>query len=83
MLGTAERYLRDTDEAHGRIVTVRMGESAADDVYDLRMLADLWRDYGDTLASEAGSVFRPEAITLPSQTASRHKTTERTMFSPA
>ena len=37
----AERYLRDIDEAHGRIVTIRLGEGSADDVHDLRMLADL------------------------------------------
>jgi len=61
MLRTAERHLLDTDEAHGRLVSIRMGMSAADDVYDLRMLADLWRDYGDTLTSEARAAFRPDA----------------------
>ncbi len=61
MLRVAERTLGDTDEAHGRIVTIRMGESAADDVYDLRMLADLWRDYEEALALGAGAAYRAEA----------------------
>ena len=60
LLRIAERYLGDTDEAHGRIVTIRMGEGSADDVHDLRMLADLWRDYGETLASEGGVAYRRE-----------------------
>ena len=61
MLRTGERYLRDIDEAHGRIVTIRLGESSADDVHDLRMLADLWSDYAETLEKEAGASYRPEA----------------------
>ena len=61
MLRIVERYLRDIDEAHGRIVTIRLGEGSADDVHDLRMLADLWRDYAETLEKEAGASYRPEA----------------------
>jgi hypothetical protein len=61
MLRIAERHLGDTDEAHGRIVTIRMGEGSADDVHDLRMLADLWSDYGEALAKGVGATFRPEA----------------------
>jgi hypothetical protein len=61
LLEIAERHLGHTDEAHGRIVTIRMGDGPADEVYDLRMLADLWRDYGDTLASEAPAAYRREA----------------------
>jgi hypothetical protein len=61
LLEIAERHLGHTDEAHGRIVTIRMGDGPADEVYDLRMLADLWRDYGDTLASEAAAAYRREA----------------------
>ena len=61
LLRVVERHLGDTDEAHGRIVTIRMGEGAADDVHDLRMLADLWRDYGETIALGAGAVYRQEA----------------------
>jgi Tfp pilus assembly protein PilZ len=58
LLEIAERHLTHTDEAHGRIVTIRMGDGPADEVYDLRMLADLWRDYGDALASEAPAAYR-------------------------
>ena len=61
ILRIAERHLGDTDEAHGRIVTIHMGDGSADDVYDLRMLADLWRDYGEALALAAGASYRPEA----------------------
>jgi hypothetical protein len=61
MLRLAERYLGDTDEAHGRIVTIRMADGVADDLHDLRMLADLWRDYGETLALGAGAAYRSEA----------------------
>lgn len=61
MLRVVERHLGDTDEAHGRIVTIRMGEGSADDVHDLRMLADLWTDYGEALAKGVGPSFRPEA----------------------
>jgi hypothetical protein len=59
MLRLAERHLGDTDEAHGRIVTIKMGSGAADDVHDLRMLADLWGDYATTLAKSAGTAYRP------------------------
>ncbi len=38
-----------------------MGDSVADDVHDLRMLANLWRDYGETLALGAGAAYRSEA----------------------
>jgi hypothetical protein len=61
MLRVAGRHLADIDEAHGRLVTIRLGDGPADDVHDLRMLADLWRDYGETLALEAGDVYRPDA----------------------
>jgi hypothetical protein len=61
LLRTVGRYLEDIDDAHGRIVTIRLGEGSADDVYDLRMLADLWRDYAETLHTEAGAAYRPEA----------------------
>ena len=61
LLRTVGRYLEDIDDAHGRIVTIRLGEGSADDVYNLRMLADLWRDYAETLHTEAGAAYRPEA----------------------
>ncbi len=57
----AERHLADLDDAHGRLVTIRLGDGAADTVYDLRMLADLYRDHGETLAAEAGSAYRSES----------------------
>ncbi len=61
LLEIAERHLAHTDEAYGRIVTIRMGDGPADEVYDLRMLADLWRDYGDTLALQASAAYRRDA----------------------
>jgi hypothetical protein len=61
MLRLVERHLGDTDEAHGRIVTIRLGDGSADDVHDLRMLADLWRDYAETLEVEAGAGYRRDA----------------------
>jgi hypothetical protein len=57
----AERHLADLDDAHGRLVTIRLGDSAADTVYDLRMLADLCRDHAETLAAEAGTAYRGES----------------------
>jgi hypothetical protein len=61
MLRVASRHLGDIDDVHGRLVTVRLGETPAEHVYDLRMLADVWRAYGETLATEAGAAYRPEA----------------------
>jgi hypothetical protein len=60
LVRVAERHLADHDDAHGRLVTVRLGESPADLVYDLRMLADLCRDYSEILAAEAVSSYRPD-----------------------
>jgi hypothetical protein len=61
LLRVCERYVGDIDEARGRLITVRLGEGNADLVYDLRMLADLYRDYAETLTAEAGSSYRREA----------------------
>jgi hypothetical protein len=60
LLRIADRFLVDIDEASGRLVTVRLGESAADTVYDLRMLAGLCRDHAETLASEAAAQYSPD-----------------------
>jgi hypothetical protein len=66
-----ERYLGDIDDANGRLVTVRMGDTPADTVYDLRMLAGLCRDYADTLASEAGTHYQASMEREARQTAGR------------
>jgi uncharacterized protein (TIGR02266 family) len=58
LLEIAERHLGEIDEAHGRIKTVRCGASDADLVFDLRMLADVCRDYADVLARDKAA-FTP------------------------
>jgi hypothetical protein len=60
LIRVAERYLADIDDATGRLVTVRLGDGAADTVYDLRMLAGLCRDHAGTLASEAATAYSPD-----------------------
>ena len=57
LIGVAERFLADIDDANGQLVTVRLGDSAADTVYDLRMLVGLCRDHAESLASEAGAAY--------------------------
>jgi hypothetical protein len=52
LMRVVERQLADIDDAYGRLVTVRLGDGAADTVYDLRMLAGLCRDYAETLGSD-------------------------------
>jgi hypothetical protein len=60
LVSVAARFLADIDDANGRLVTIRLGDSAADTVYDLRMLAGLCRDYAGTLASEATTSYSPD-----------------------
>lgn len=70
LLRTAERHLTDIDEAHGRIVTVRLGATPAELVEDLRMLADLCRDYAEPLQKEAKD-YTPEISDRARQMADR------------
>jgi hypothetical protein len=60
LIRLTERYLAGSDDANGRLVTVRLGEGAADTVYDLRMLAGLCRDHADTLVAEAAAAYSPD-----------------------
>ena len=60
LIRIAERFLGDIDDANGQLVTVRLGDGAADTVYDLRMLAGLCRDHADKLASEAAAAYSPD-----------------------
>ncbi len=60
LIRTAERFLGDIDDVSGQLVTVRLGDGAADTVYDLRMLAGLCRDHAETLASEAATAYSPD-----------------------
>ena len=55
----AERNLAELDDAHGRHVTIRLGDGPADTVYDLRMLADLCRDHAEIL-QESGGAYKGE-----------------------
>jgi uncharacterized protein (TIGR02266 family) len=53
LLRLTERHLSDIDEAHGRIATIKLGSGLADLVQDLRLLADLCRDYAEPLEKES------------------------------
>jgi hypothetical protein len=57
LIRVAERFFADIDEANGQLTTIRLGDGAADTVYDLRMLAGLCRAHAETLATEAGTTY--------------------------
>ncbi|HEY2511285.1 MAG TPA: hypothetical protein VGI39_10535, partial [Polyangiaceae bacterium] len=61
MLRVASRHLDDIASAHERLTAVRLGDTPAELIHDLRMLAALWREHGETLALEAGEAFRAGA----------------------
>ena len=61
MVRVGGRHLDEIASAHERLTAVRLGETPAELVHDLRMLAALWHEHGETLATEAGNSFRPAA----------------------